>query len=103
MFDSNFFFLCVKREQVLIQDLTILGLSIKFFPLDMFVMIHHLGWTSSHALPATSQRHELSSYLSEDVGTLLAVKECGHVCACPTHTFLFKVKTIFFIALQNDI
>lgn len=63
----------------------------------MFVKLHSLAWNHTHPLPARFLRHKLSLYLSEDVGTLLVVKECGQGCVCPTRTSLYKVNVLFIL------
>ncbi|XP_063869289.1 uncharacterized protein LOC135105158 [Scylla paramamosain] len=58
---------------------------------DMFVALHHLGWITSHPLPASSLLHTLSAYPSRSEDTLLLVKECGHTCKCSSRTAFYKV------------
>ncbi|XP_050701941.1 uncharacterized protein LOC126988145 [Eriocheir sinensis] len=58
---------------------------------DMFVKLHSLAWNHTHPLPARFLRHKLSTYVSEDVGALLVLKECDLGCVCPTRTSLYKV------------
>lgn len=92
-----------KPELLLIRVWLSLTWSVHTFFPDMFVMLHYLGWNYTHLLPARFLRHELSSYLSEDVGSLLVVKECGHTCGCPTRTSLYKANTPFFLPFSSGL